>query len=53
LKYINMFNVFCNSKYCNYFDDGEFLFTDGFHLSYMGSKNLVDNSYLSSFFNQN
>ena len=53
LKYINMFNVFCNSKYCNYFDDGEFLFIDGFHLSYMGSKNLVDNSYLSSFFNQN
>ena len=51
LLYIDIFNIFCNSQYCNYFDNGEFLFTDGSHLSYLGAKNIVDNSVLSRLFN--
>jgi len=53
LVYVDMFNIFCNSKYCNYFDNGEFLFIDGFHLSYLGAKNLVNNSNMTVSFNQN
>jgi hypothetical protein len=51
LLYVDIFNPFCNSQYCNCFDDGEFLFIDGSHLSYLGAKNIVDNSDLSLLFN--
>ncbi len=51
LLYVDIFNTFCNSQDCNYFDDGEFLFIDGSHLSYLGAKNIVDNSVLSRLFN--
>ena len=51
LLYVDIFNTLCNSQYCNYFDDGEFLFIDGSHLSYLGAKNIVDNSDLSRLFN--
>ena len=51
LQYIEIFNIFCSAQDCNYFDNEEFLFIDGSHLSYLGARNIVDNSNLSSIFN--
>ncbi len=51
-QYIDLFNIFCNSNVCNYFDEEEFLFIDGSHLSYLGAKNLFDNSNLSLLLNE-
>lgn len=46
--YVDLFNIFCNTHFCNYFDDGKFFFIDGSHLSYLGAKNIVDNSDLTN-----
>tara|TARA_B100001057_G_C22702023_1_gene892137 strand:- start:69 stop:1166 length:1098 start_codon:yes stop_codon:yes gene_type:complete len=52
IQYIDLFNIFCNSNVCNYFDEEDFLFIDGSHLSYLGAKNLFDNSNLSRLLNK-
>lgn len=46
--YVDLFNIFCNTHFCNYFDDGKFFFIDGSHLSYLGAKYIVDNSDLTN-----
>jgi hypothetical protein len=46
LSYVDVFDVLCNSQGCNYFDQNEFLFIDGSHLSYLGAKNIVEKSTL-------
>jgi len=44
LSYVDVFDVLCDSQVCNYFDQNEFLFIDGSHLSYLGAKNVVEKS---------
>jgi hypothetical protein len=46
--YVDTFDIFCETGSCNYFENKEFLFIDGSHLSYLGSKKIVEKSNLLS-----
>jgi len=47
LIYIETFNIFCKKEQCNYFEGGNFLYIDGSHLSFLGSKLLFKESNLN------
>lgn len=44
--YVDTFDIFCETGSCIYFENKEFLFIDGSHLSYLGSKKIVEKSNL-------
>jgi hypothetical protein len=51
VRFIDAFNVFCKDNFCNYFNEQDFLFIDGSHLSFLGSTKLYEESGLMEVLN--
>jgi peptidoglycan/LPS O-acetylase OafA/YrhL len=51
VRFIDVFNVFCEDNLCNYFNEQDFLFIDGSHLSFLGSTKLYEESGLMKVLN--
>lgn len=47
--YIDLFKTFCKKNECIYFSDLGNFFIDGIHLSYFGSKTLIEDSQLKNY----
>lgn len=44
IYYVNVFNILCDSKICNFIQDGKFLFNDYVHLSNAGAVKIFNES---------
>ena len=45
-KLIEVFSIFCGQSICNYFDNSNFMFIDGSHLSFIGAERIREESRL-------